>query len=65
MQAAHPTQGILDALEAGDHDLVVMGSHDRHGMQRWLLGSVAEAVVRYAPCSVMVVKGEGPGGVHS
>jgi nucleotide-binding universal stress UspA family protein len=63
-QAAHPTQGILETLDTGDHDLVVMGSHGRRGPRRWILGSVAEATVRHAPCSVMVVKGgeQGEGG---
>ena len=35
----------------------VLGSHGRHGLRRWLLGSVAEQTVRYAPCSVVVVRG--------
>lgn len=38
-----------------DADLLVVGSHGRHGVARWLLGSVAEAVVRQAPCPVLVV----------
>lgn len=37
-------------------DLVVLGTHDRHGLPRLLLGSVAEAVGRLAPCSVLVVR---------
>jgi nucleotide-binding universal stress UspA family protein len=37
-------------------DLVVLGTHDRHGIPRLLLGSVAEAVGRLAPCSVLVVR---------
>jgi nucleotide-binding universal stress UspA family protein len=40
-------------------DLVVTGSHSRHGLERALLGSVAERVVRDAPCAVLVVR-EGP-----
>jgi nucleotide-binding universal stress UspA family protein len=36
-------------------DLIVMGSHGRTGIQRWSLGSVAEAVLRQAPCPVLVV----------
>jgi nucleotide-binding universal stress UspA family protein len=46
----------LDAW-ATDHgaDLIVVGSHGYRGLQRWLIGSVAEAVVRHAPCSVVVV----------
>jgi len=43
------------AKEAGT-DLIVLGSHGRRGVGRLLMGSVAEAVVRYAPCSVQVVR---------
>jgi nucleotide-binding universal stress UspA family protein len=37
-------------------DLVVMGTHGRTGIDRLVLGSVAEKVLRDAPCSVLVVK---------
>jgi len=37
-------------------DLIVMGTHGRTGLQRLLMGSVAEKVMRDAPCSVLVVK---------
>lgn len=37
-------------------DLIVMGTHGRRGFSRLLLGSVAEAVVRTAPCSVLTVR---------
>jgi len=36
----------------------VIGSHGRRGIKRAVLGSVAEAVMRHAPCPVMVVKAE-------
>jgi nucleotide-binding universal stress UspA family protein len=43
---------------ARDHavDLIVLGSHGRTGFKRALLGSVAERVVRSAPCDVLVVR---------
>jgi len=50
-----PTHAIRKQLEDGEYDLVVMGSHGRRGFRRWMLGSVAEMTVRYAPCSVLVV----------
>ena len=37
-------------------DLIVMGTHGRTGLERMLLGSVAEQTLRGAPCSVLVVK---------
>jgi nucleotide-binding universal stress UspA family protein len=43
------------AADAGI-DLVVMGTHGRTGLERLLMGSVAEKVMRDAPCSVLVVK---------
>jgi nucleotide-binding universal stress UspA family protein len=41
-------------------DLVVIGSHGRQGLPHALLGSVAEKVVRTAPCPVLVVRGAEP-----
>ena len=38
------------------YDLVVMGTHGRTGLKRVLIGSVAERVVRHAPCAVLVVR---------
>lgn len=48
---------ILKLLEEGPpFDLVVLGSHGRVGLPRVLLGSVAEKIVRHAPCPVLVVR---------
>jgi len=47
---------ILDATEHLPADLVVVGTHGRTGLSRLALGSVAEAVVRGANCSVLVVR---------
>ncbi|WP_224268311.1 universal stress protein [Haloprofundus salinisoli] len=51
-----PTRTILDAVEDGEFDHVVMGSHGRSGVSRILLGSVTEAVVRESPVPVTVVR---------
>lgn len=48
--------GIIHWLETRPFDLAVLGSHGRKGFRRAVLGSVAEAVVRRAPCSVVVVR---------
>ena len=47
--------GIIAAASQPPAALVVIGTHGRTGLPRWLLGSVAERVVRDAPCSVLVV----------
>jgi nucleotide-binding universal stress UspA family protein len=47
--------GILDYAAENNIDLIVMGTHGRRGLRRLLLGSVAEEIVRLAPCPVMTV----------
>ncbi|MEO7736173.1 MAG: universal stress protein [Kofleriaceae bacterium] len=55
-----PWQQIVDAATADPAcDLVVIGSHGRTALSRVLLGSVAEMVVRHAPCPVLTVRGDG------
>ncbi|HEY9785090.1 MAG TPA: universal stress protein [Candidatus Obscuribacterales bacterium] len=49
-------EAILDAAKEWPADLIVIGSHGRTGFSRFLLGSVSEAVVAHAPCSVEIVK---------
>ena len=54
VHADRPSTGILQ-LAAG-HDLVVMGTHGRSGLERLLLGSVAEAVIARCPAPVLVAR---------
>jgi nucleotide-binding universal stress UspA family protein len=49
-------QVILDDAAAWPADVIVLGSHGRTGLNRLLLGSVSESVVRHAPCSVQIVR---------
>src|SRR5262249_50412564 len=49
------TEIVRYAFDAGS-DLIVMGTHGRTGLERLLMGSVAEKVMREAKCSVLVVK---------
>jgi nucleotide-binding universal stress UspA family protein len=51
-----PRTEIVEEARDWGADLIIVGSHGRTGMERWLLGSVAEHVVRHAPCSVEVVR---------
>jgi nucleotide-binding universal stress UspA family protein len=52
----HPAERIVALATAIDASVVVMGTHGRTGLKRWVLGSVAEEVVRRAPCSVFVLR---------
>jgi universal stress protein A len=47
---------ILDYAKRQEADIIIMGSHGRRGLKRMILGSVAEHVIRRAPCPVLVVK---------
>jgi nucleotide-binding universal stress UspA family protein len=51
-----PAAEIVKTAKEWPADLVVIGSHGRQGIERVLLGSVAEAVGRSAHCSVLVVR---------
>jgi nucleotide-binding universal stress UspA family protein len=51
-----PRDAILGAAASWKPDLIVVGSHGRKGIDRFLLGSVSESIVRHAPCSVQVVR---------
>ncbi|MDQ1328355.1 MAG: Universal stress protein [Candidatus Poribacteria bacterium] len=52
----NPRHEILDITNTEPVDLIVMGTHGRRGFSRFINGSVAEAVVRHAQCSVLSVK---------
>jgi nucleotide-binding universal stress UspA family protein len=54
----HPHEVIVDYAAEHGVDLVVMGTHGRHGVQRLLLGSVTQRVVRRSPVPVLTVRGE-------
>ena len=56
MEEGDPKSVISDFAAKWSADLIVMGSHGRKGLDRFLLGSVSEAVVRHAPCSVEIVR---------
>jgi nucleotide-binding universal stress UspA family protein len=52
----NPYEEIIDVATAQQADLIVMSTHGRTGSQRLLIGSVAEKVVRTAPCPVLTVR---------
>ena len=51
-----PRSKIIDRAAHRDAGLIVVGSHGRKGLDRFMMGSVAESVVRHARCSVLVVR---------
>ncbi len=54
-----PVRKILETAAHGRYDLIVMGTHGRLGRMQSLLGSVAQDVVRNAPCPVLTVREPG------
>lgn len=56
---------ILDAAAEHDAGLIVQASHGRRGLSRWLLGSVAEAVARRAPCPTLTLRMDARGLPHT
>jgi len=51
-----PATEIVRYAAAAGIDMIVMGTHGRTGVDRMLIGSVAERVLRESPCSVLVIK---------
>jgi nucleotide-binding universal stress UspA family protein len=56
LKEGSPSDTILKTIDEEKIDLVVMGTSGKHGIDRFLLGSVAENIVRSAPCPVLVVR---------
>ena len=53
---ASPDQHIADVITSQEVDLIVMATHGRGGLARWVSGSVADAVVRRSHCPVLLVR---------
>lgn len=56
VREGHIKDQIIDVAILWPADLIVVGSHGRKGFTKFLLGSVSEAIISQAPCSVEVVK---------
>lgn len=54
LRTGHPATELLQVVQPGD--LIVLTSHGRGGVRRWLLGSVAEKLVRLAPAPVLLMR---------
>lgn len=51
-----PESEIVEAAKKMNADLIIVGSHGYNTLERLFLGSVSDAVVHHAPCSVLVVR---------
>ncbi|MGH9680221.1 MAG: universal stress protein [Candidatus Acidiferrales bacterium] len=56
IEEADPRSGIVDYAKKWGANLILTGSHGRKGIDHFLMGSVAEYVIRHAPCSVQIVR---------
>lgn len=54
--SSSPANAIVEYARSIHADVIVVGTHGRDGVSRMLMGSVAEHVVRHAPCPVLVVR---------
>jgi nucleotide-binding universal stress UspA family protein len=59
LRIGHPAEEIVRVAEQLDIDCVIVGSHGMSGVKRFLLGSVSDFVLQYAPCSVLIAKKPG------
>lgn len=57
VDAARTWRAILDTAQSSASDLIVMGSHGRSGLDKLVMGSVAQSVLQHTPLSVLVVRG--------
>lgn len=60
MRPGVPHAAVVEQARASKSDLIVMGTHGRSGLSHLLMGSVAEKVLRQAPCPVVVVRDQYP-----
>jgi universal stress protein A len=56
LEYGEPEQVILQTAREVGADLIVLGTHGRTGLRRMLMGSVAEHIVRQAPCPVLTIR---------
>lgn len=59
-----PQHALTQLASDLNADMIVVGTHGRSGLERFLMGSVAEGVVRSAPCPVLVVRPVGAQSAH-
>jgi nucleotide-binding universal stress UspA family protein len=55
LREGDPIETLIELVDAEKADLIVMGTHGRHGFKHFLIGSVAEGVIRRARCPVLTI----------
>ena len=65
MTSSSPAFAIIDYAREQDIDLIIMGTHGRGALGHILMGSVAERVVRLAPCPVLTTRSSERNFIHS
>ena len=56
LQGTSPNQNLAAVIASQETDLIVMATHGRSGLARWLFGSIADQVVRRSHCPVLLVR---------
>ena len=59
-EVGHPVPKLVDYAKRNEIDLIMLATHGRTGAEHLVIGSVAEKLVRYAPCSVLVYRRRKP-----
>jgi len=59
-EVGHPVPKLVDYTKRNEIDLIMLATHGRTGAEHLVIGSVAEKLVRYAPCSVLVFRRRKP-----
>jgi len=54
VSSADPVRTLIRAVKAQDIDFVAVGTNSRTAVERWLLGSIAESLLRMADCDALV-----------
>ncbi len=55
-EVGHPVQKLVEYAKSNEIDLILLATHGRTGSEHFIIGSVAEKIVRNAPCSVLVFR---------
>jgi nucleotide-binding universal stress UspA family protein len=58
VERGEPKSAIVEIAKEWGADMIIVGSHGRKGVDRFLLGSVSEAVAKYASCSVLIERSQ-------